>query len=68
MATITASPAAMPVSVTMPRAFMPMATNPAVSPASSVGTRPCRIIFQRPTIHSMPKAMQVLMTGIKRAK
>ena len=64
MTTMTPKPAATPVSVTMPMAFMPMAMKPAVSPASSAGRSPRRSMLQPPTIHSIPSAMHELMTGM----
>ena len=68
MAPTTASPAATPVRVINPRAFIPTAVKPAVRPATSAGTSPSLRNFPRPTSHSIPRAMQVLIAGMNRAK
>ncbi|OQB57794.1 MAG: hypothetical protein BWX98_01162 [Candidatus Aminicenantes bacterium ADurb.Bin147] len=68
MTRTTPRPAATPVRVTMRAWFMPMAIIPAVTPARTAGKTPLRSVLRPPAIQSIPRAMQDVMTGMKRAK
>ena len=68
MITITPLPAAIPVIVIKPNLLSPIQINPAVKPDMVAGINPLETILRPPTIHNIPRAIQVLITGIKRAK
>ena len=68
MTNMTPIPAAIPVIVINPNSFNPIQINPAVNPDTAAGTDPRITILQPPTSHNIPRAIQVLITGIKRAK
>jgi hypothetical protein len=45
-----------------------IASKPAVIPEIKAGSKPRHTIFHPPTIHNIPRAIQVLIMGINLAK